>query len=468
MKPATLSQLLASSTSLHGERTALVGPSGPSITFDQLARRAEAVSLALGPSRGEVIGLKSPNCPEWAVAFFGILGSGAAVLPLDPHLTPEELANAREQFGCKRILGLDLPLEPAAAGKEGGSLPAASAADLAVLIASSGTTGKPKGVMLSHANLLANLGQFRALFPLGPEDAFLGLLPLHHAFPLMGCLLASVSCGGRLVFPEGLRPPVLLQTISNGGVSHALFVPGLLRLILKTVEKAGGPGALGPAFRTAVVGGAPCPPALLQAAETLGVKVLQGYGMSEASPVITLNTFEANRPGSVGRAVPGLEMRIEGTGEGELLVRGPNVMMGYWQDEARTAEALQDGWLRTGDIAVRDPDGYLWIRGRSKNVIISESGKNVYPEEIEAELAKSELFRESCVLGMQTDGSERIVAVVVPLQPMTPEQARAEVTARCATLAEFKRVQDVVVWEKELPKTASGKVKITAVREALR
>ena len=115
-----------------------------------------------------------------------------------------------------------------------------------------------------------------------------------------------------------------------------------------------------------------------------------------------------------------------------------------------------------------DADGFLWIRGRSKNVIISESGKNVYPEEIEAELAKSDRFKEACVLGRQAEGSERIVAVVVPLAPMTPEEARAEVAARCSALAEFKRVQDVVVWEKELPKTASGKVKIAAVKEALR
>ncbi len=466
MKPSTLTELLRDAAALHAERTALAGPAGPSITFGQLAQRAEAVSKALGPSSGEVIGLLSPNRPEWAVAFFGILGSGAAVLPLDPHLTPEELANARAQFGCRRILGLDLPLEPS--GDKGGKLPKARPGDLAVLIASSGTTGKPKGVMLSHANLLANLGQFRAVMPLGPEDAFLGLLPLHHAFPLMGCLLAAVSCGGRLVFPEAPKPAAILQAISNGGVSHALFVPGLLRLMLKVVEKAGGPAALGPAFRVAVVGGAPCPPAVLEAAAALGVKALQGYGMSEASPVISLNTFEADRPGSAGLPVPGPELRIEGTGEGELLVRGPNVMMGYWQDAERTAETLQDGWLRTGDIAARDADGFLWIRGRSKNVIISESGKNVYPEEIEAELVKSERFREVCVLGRVVDGSERIVAVVIPHQPMTLEEARAEAAARGASLAEFKRIQDVVLWEGELPKTASGKVKIAAVREGLR
>ena len=197
-----------------------------------------------------------------------------------------------------------------------------SPSDLAVLIASSGTTGKPKGVMLSHANLLANLGQFRVRFPIGPEDAFLGLLPLHHAFPLMGCLLAGVSCGGRLVFPESLRPPALLETISNGGVSHALLVPGLLRLILKTVEKAGGAAALGPAFKMAVVGGAPCPAAGGRLRP--GREGHPGCGMSEASPVIALHTT-ANRPGAGRRCRTWAG--IEGI-EGEILVRGPNVM-GY-------------------------------------------------------------------------------------------------------------------------------------------
>ena len=463
----TLPALLTETAHRHGDRPFLVPPQGDPVTFGAVVRRAEAVSRALvaqGVRPGEIVGLRSPNRPEWAVAFFGILGAGASVLPLDPHLTTGELANALAQFGCRRVLSEEV-LEPS--GGAGVTLPPVGSGDLAVLIASSGTTGKPKGVMLSHANLLANLAQFRGAIPIGPDDAFLAYLPLHHVFPLLGGLLAAVACGGRTLFVDGMRPPALVQAMVAGGASYALVVPGVLRLLARLVEREGGPAALGPALKAVIVGGAPCPLATLEACERLGLPVLQGYGMSETSPVISLNTFEANRPGTVGRPVPGLEVRIEGSGEGEIRVKGPNVMMGYYGDPARTAEVLRDGWLSTGDVGALDAEGFLSIRGRAKNVIISESGKNVYPEEIEAELAKSELLKECCVLGRVVDGSERIVAVVVPQAPMPQAALEAEVKARCAALAEYKRVQEVRVWEGELPKTAAGKVKVAAVREAL-
>ncbi len=483
MSPAkTLPELLSLATETHAARPAFASPGSAPVTFGDLALRAGAVSRALaarGAGPGRILGLLSPNRPEWAVAFFGTLGAGAAVLPLDPHLGAGELANALAQFGVSEVLadeaivplleGLPgisaLPLEPSGGGK--GNLPEGRPGDLAVLIASSGTTGKPKGVMLSHANLLANLDQFRECLPVGPEDAFLALLPLHHAFPLMGTLLASMASGGRVVIPDGMRPPAILQAMAGERVSFGLFVPGVLRLMAKAAERAGGAKVFGPALRAMVVGGAPCPLATLEACERLGLPVLEGYGMSEASPVIAMNTFAANRPGTVGRPVPGLEVRIAGDREGDIQVKGPNVMMGYYRDAARTDEVLRDGWLSTGDIGALDAEGFLTIRGRAKNVIISESGKNVYPEEIEAELAKSELIKECCVLGRVVDGTERIVSVVVPREPTSREVLETEVRARCAALAEYKRVQEVRVWEGELPKTAAGKVRVAAVKEKL-
>lgn len=481
-RAGTLPELLSLAVAAHSARPAFASPGSAPVTFANLARRAGAVSRALaarGAGPGRILGLLSPNRPEWAVAFFGILGTGAAVLPLDPHLTSEELANSLVQFGVSDVLvdlGLApslralpgvtvLPLEPVGGGK--GPLPDSRPGDLAVLIASSGTMGRPKGVMLSHANLVANLDQFLQSLPVGPEDAFLALLPLHHAFPLMGTLLASMASGGRVVIPDSMRPPAILQAMVDGRVSFGLFVPGVLRLMVKAAERAGGAKAFGPALRATVVGGAPCPLATLEGCARLDLPVLQGYGMSEASPVISLNTFEANRPGTVGRPVPGMEVRIGGAGEGEIRVKGPNVMMGYYRDPARTAEVLRDGWLSTGDVGALGAGGFLSIRGRAKNVIISESGKNVYPEEIEAELAKSELLGEYCVLGRFVDGSERIVAVVVPQKPASREVLEAEVKARCQPLAEYKHVQDVVVWEGDLPRTAAGKVRVAAVKEKL-
>ena len=318
---STLSGLLLASASEHGGRTVLSPSPGLPVSFAELVRRSEGVSRALlarGVQPGEIVGLLSANRPEWVVAFFGILGAGASVLPLDPHLQPAELENALGQFDCRRVLSerplevpgvQSLPLEPS--GGRPGNLPSCRPDQLAVLIASSGTTGRPKGVMLSHANLLANLRQFRQAFEICPQDAFLALLPLHHAFPLLGSLLASVSCGGSVVFPEGMRPPAIFQAMQSGRVSFALFVPGVLRLMAKAAERTGA-SAFGTALRSLIVGGAPCPLSTLDTCAQLGLPVLQGYGMSEASPVIAVNTFQANRPGTVGRPVPGVEVRIEG------------------------------------------------------------------------------------------------------------------------------------------------------------
>lgn len=481
MSASTLPGLLAGTAALHGDRTAFVAADAPSATWAEVARRAAGVSgalAALNCPAGEPVGLLAPNRPEWGIAFFGILGAGAPVAPLDPHLTPAELAHLLAEFGMRRVLA-DRALRPALEGTgveilplepEGpaGPAPGPRPGDLAVLLASSGTTGKPKGVMLSHANLLANLEQFRRAIPFGPEDAFLGLLPFHHVFPLLGSLLAAAGSGGRVVIPEGPRPAAVLKGMREGGVSFGLLVPGLLRLVAKAAEREGGREAFGPALRSLVVGGAPCPVSTLEALAALSVPVLQGYGMSEASPVIALNTFEANRTGTVGRPVPGVEVRIDGSPEGEILVRGPNVMMGYFRDPERTAETLRDGWLHTGDVGVLDAEGFLSIKGRAKRVIISASGKNVYPEEIEAELLKSERIRECCVVGLAEDGDEKVVAVVVPAEGQDAETVRADILARGRALADYKRVREVVIRSEGLPKTASGKVKSAAVEAALK
>jgi len=408
--------------------------------------------------------------------------------------------------------------EPAAIAPEAPARePRAAPHDLAVLLFTSGTTGQAKGVMLSHANLLHNVEAVARTFEFGPRDRLLSVLPLHHTFESTGGLLCPLRVGASVAYARGLKSNELREDLRSSGATIMLGVPllyekllnaihrgiadaplprrllvrtllGITRLLrwttgarlgrplLRALRERAGLGSL----RMFVSGAAALPVEVFWGFIDLGWPVLEGYGLTECSPVVAANRPEHPAPGAVGWPLPGIEVRIdhaEPDGTGEILVRGPNVMLGYFGNPAATAEVVRDGWFCTGDLGHRTPDGRVKITGRLKNMIATAAGKKIYPEEIEVHLANCPYILEVVVTGGRDARSEReeVHAHVFPDikslealarssgsacdDPFVESTLRREVEARCQMLAPYKRVKRVIVRRQEFPKTTTGKIR---------
>jgi len=395
--------------------------------------------------------------------------------------------------------------------------PLAEPNDLAVLLFTSGTTGQAKGVMLSHANLLFNVEAVVRTLEFGPADRFLSILPLHHTFESMGGLLCPLRVGASVCTARGLASRELREDMSSSGATLFVGVPLLYEKLLNAIDRgideapwlgrwlARGVLAVTRLVRRAfgwrvgralarpirrragldrlrmfVTGAAPFAPEVFWRYIDLGWPMLEGYGLTEASPVVCANRPPNPTPGAVGWPLPGIEVRVDSPdadGDGELVVRGPNVMLGYWRQPAMTAGVLEDGWLHTGDLGRVLPDGRVRITGRLKNMIATAAGKKIYPEEVELVLANSPYVLEVMVTGGADARGEReeVHALIYPnrsaLEALARSQGkpcdeafvgrvlRAEVEARCEVLAPYKRVKKVVVRSSEFPKTTTGKIR---------
>ena len=546
----TLIDLLKETTAKFPDSVALEGDvegrGRVALTRRELCGKAAALARELvdaGVKPGDFVALLAPNQPEWGVGYFGALLAGGVLVPLDVNLKEGELANILEKarpvclvtdaqeeerarsladglasdcavlrFDEKREVELDVSSE---------ALPGAerNPDELALVSFSSGTTGTPKGVMLSHGNITSNVRAALQPFLVGEDDVFLSILPLHHMFESTGGFQIPLAAGARVHYLSSLNPRLLVEAMQNEGITICLMVPALARLIHKrimsNVESLSGAKKLvfntlfgisgfclsmglrvghllfsqvkknlGPDLRFFASGGSALDPKIARDLLILGIEVLQGYGLTETSPVTHVTPPGApNRIGTVGPPIPGVEARIvpvEGAdeGEGEVLVRGPNVMQGYFENPELTAEVLRDGWFHTGDIGRVDTEGYLTICGRSKNVIVSEAGKNIYPEEVEEQLLESAWFQDVCVIGRKTPrGGEEVFAVVV-LDPETdlPDEgekrtalADSELKRLSAHLADYKRVAGFFLWpEEELPRTTTRKHKREDIKAILR
>jgi long-chain acyl-CoA synthetase len=406
-------------------------------------------------------------------------------------------------------------LAPAAAARE--PRPEAQPQDLAVLLFTSGTTGQAKGVMLSHANLLHNVEAVARTFEFGPRDRLLSVLPLHHTFESTGGFLCPLRVGASVAYARGLKSNELREDLRSSGATIMLGVPLLYEKLLNAIHRgiAEAPLARRAAARTLlglarllrwitgvrlgrpllgalreraglaslrmfVSGAAALPPEVFWGFIDLGWPVVEGYGLTECAPVVAANRPEHPLPGAVGWPLPGIEVRIdhpEPDGNGEILVRGPNVMLGYFAQPAATAEVLRDGWFRTGDLGRRTRDGRVRITGRLKNMIATAAGKKIYPEEVEVHLANCPYILEVVVTGGRDARGEReeVHAHVFPDLKSLEALARAsgcacdeafvettlrrEVEARCQLLAPYKRVKRVIVRRQEFPKTTTGKIR---------
>ncbi|QJA05618.1 long-chain fatty acid--CoA ligase [Thermosulfurimonas marina] len=387
--------------------------------------------------------------------------------------------------------------------------------ELAVLIYTSGTTGRAKGVMLTHRNLVSDVVACYRSLPVDENDRFLSVLPLHHTFECTGGFLLPLYSGAHITFARSLKSRDILADLRASKATIMLGVPLLFQKLYEGLERAVRKASLprrtlfqallrvsGAAerwgkeetagrllfrglrekaglshLRFFVSGGAPLPPHLPRAFRRLGIKLFQGYGLTEASPVLAVNPPEAPKDESVGLPLPGVEVKVrdpDSQGVGELCFRGPMVMKGYFENPEATRAAFdEEGFLRTGDLGYVDEEGYIYVCGRAKNLIVTPAGKNVYPEEIEAELDKSPYILESMVFGFPREGGEEVWAVIVPDyeaierdfhgRHLSEKDVEAlisrEVKARMAPLADYKRVKRFLLREEEFPKTSTRKIK---------
>ena len=480
-------------------------------SYRELREAAAQVAALLhnrGVGKGDRVVLWGPNAPHWVFAFFGCLRIGAILVPLDLRSTADFVRQVVAKTApvlafTSRATGGDGALEVPAIlfeDLEGlmYGLPAAPPAslggdDLAEIMFTSGTTGDAKGVLLTHGNLMANLHSVQQVIPGDPSFRMLSLLPLSHMFEQMGSLFAGLGCGASISFVTSRQPAMLLKTMQERRINMMLLVPQALDLFMKSIEREVAnrgkqhawellmkvarrlPVALrrllfrkvharfGGHLRIVVSGGAALDQTLGEKWHLLGVSVLQGYGATEASPVISCHSLTEARFDTVGRPVPGVEVRLSDAGE--IQVRGANITQGYWRAPEQTAAAFDGDWYRTGDIGFIDDDGHVHIRGRIKEMIVLANGQNVFPEDIEAVLHGMEALTDATVVGL-AQGQDTQVHAVFLLED--PEQAPAIVAQANRELAEHQQIRGFTVWpEADFPRTHTLKVKKAVLVDAL-
>lgn len=387
--------------------------------------------------------------------------------------------------------------------------------DVGIIVYTSGTTGVAKGVELTYKNLLFEVMCLHQLITFSPKDEFVSILPLNHMLEITGGFLGPLYAGATVTYCESLKPtnilslmnetkttvmicvPLILKMFHNGIMRKIEDLPKFKRKLTKTMLHfsrfllklhirvgkilfASVHKQFGGRIRCFVSGGAPLDPVVELDFNAMGFRILQGYGLTETSPVITVNNFAECKYGSVGKPLPEVEIKIltnseTGTKDGEIVTRGPHVMKGYYRNPEKTQEVLRESWFHTGDIGYLDKDGFLFISGRIKNLIVLGAGKKVFPEEVEEVMSHSPYIKEICVLGRvatkgMRKGTEEVYAVVVPNfdqfeldkrkdELVIREKIASEINRLSENLAEYKRIMDFEIWKDELPKTSTRKIK---------
>ena len=512
----TLSDLFATFEAL-GTKTAFVNRTGVrrlSVSyceFDDYARRMAHLLKKQGVNAGDRVLIWGPNSSWWAIAWWGIIIRGAIAVPVDfmsdlaradairtltkaKCLLQSRFKAERMTADCSMLLE-ELPWQLEAI-RPIAELASPLVDDTVQIIYTSGTTGNPKGVMLSHANLMANIRQINEQVPI-IDSSFnlLSLLPLSHMFELMGGFLVPLYHGAAVVYLRTLKPSAIMEALKEEDIHLLMSVPRLMQLLQTAVERelekkqcAGlfrllrqlaeklpqnlrkvlfFPVQLkfGRHFKAFISGGAPLDPEIFRFWATMGFMVLEGYGLTETSPVLCSNTLQRQVAGSVGQPLPGVQLKIENK---EIMVRGDNVFSGYYRNEQASRGAFtEDGWFRTGDLGEIGTDGWLVIKGREKELIVTASGINVYPDELETVLNRIAGVKESCVIGVKRGGGEEVHAVLILDESgKAPEEI---VTKANRGLDALNRISGYSIWgEPEFPRTDTLKIKKFEVRERLK
>lgn len=526
-----------------------------SCTYAELRTMAESVARWInenGFPRGSRLAIVSDNGPRWVAVFLGIIANGCVTVPLDTALHADQLIRLLNDSGASvvfcdsrhaevshqavaesniRLVLMD-PERTPATGAESGWLatlptifkngpanfaPGSSASDdLAALLYTSGTTADPKGVMLTHANLLAEVEAVFNWVNIGPDDALLGVLPMFHVLALMANLMLPLVKGARVCYLETLNTTQLLRALQERNITAFAVVPQFFYLIhqriFEEVAKRGsvaqtllrmlmtlnrglrrlrvnaGPlffrkvhGIFGSKMRYLVTGGSRFDPAIASNLHAMGIDVLQAYGLTETTAAVFANSPSSNVIGSVGKAMKGVEAKIVGAsvpdpgshgdhpGSGEIALRGGVVMKGYWNRPDATAAVLRDGWFYTGDIGYFDSDDNLFLTGRKKEIIVLSNGKNIYPEEVEAHYLKSPYIKELAIIGIEGKPGEgdRLHAVIVPNFDVlrqkkivnAKEVIRFDIESLSQKIPSTKRIGSYEIWQEDLPRTTTRKIR---------
>ncbi len=503
-------------------------------------RQVSELLFEAGTRAGDRVALWRDNHPEWCEIYLGIISLGAIAVPVDAKLRPQEALHILNDSGAKilfssakeyralremenhlehlewvilkdhekaeavdgklRFLDYDAKkadLAPAAA-QDACAFTVNDPApdDIASLIYTSGTTGRPKGAMLTHGNFMCNVNDAQQVLNFDPSDNFLLVLPLHHAFAFTGCFMLPLGAGATISFVQSLRTvgenirevqptflmavPLLLEKmytklqdgLKANKVAWIMYKLGLRKVIAKKIHQK-----LGGKLRLIVSGAAPLDPAIIYGFQGLGIKVLEGYGLTETAPVLTINLPGKMRPGSVGLPLGKTEIVIRNPNEngiGEIVARGANIMRGYYQNDAATAEVFDEDWFLTGDLGRLDAEGFLHITGRKKSLIVNREGKNIYPEEVEMVINQSPSVLESMALGYreaEDSVGERVGIIVVPdlehLSEGKPHLSddeildllKAAVKEQANELSPYKRPRRIQIRLEEFEKTSTQKIK---------
>ena len=479
-------------------------------SYAAVARAARAFAARLdraGLRRGDKVLFWSENRPEWIAALWGCLLQGIVAVPVDYRASPDLVRRIRAIVQARVLLaGDEVEWRAEDAGSElevwalssldwqdTASIPPAEVTrdDVAEIIFTSGATAEPKGVLITHRNLLANIVPVerevrkyrRYARPFWPIR-FLNLLPLSHMFGQAMATFVPPMLGGTVVFIRGYNPGEIARQIKQRRVSVLVSVPKILDVLRDHVVRLA-PEATNPEerkrhflwrwwryrrahrvfgwkFWSFVVGAAPLDPSLEQFWGRLGFLVVQGYGLTETAPIVSLNHPLRTSRGSVGKAMAGVEVRI--AADGEILVRGENVTTGYFGADPATSEAFEGGWFHTGDIGEMDAEGRLFIRGRKKEMIVTPEGLNVFPEDVERALESVSGVREAAAVGVRHGTEERVHAVLVLEEGRDPSTVIREANEQ---LADHQRIRGVSVWPAEaLPRTeGTRKLKRREIRD---
>jgi long-chain acyl-CoA synthetase len=500
----TLGGLLRDMVRRYGDRPALVTKPRYRTEAWSYARlwtesgRVARVLQDRGVRQGDRVLLWAPNSPQWVAVYFGAARIGAVVCPLDMRSTDAFVAHLIEQTQpALAVVSRTVPwkasvptlvIEDVGEIAQGDGEPdevTVQPGDIAEILFTSGTTGEPKGVMLTHRNITSNAASVDPLIPSIPDFRLLSVLPLSHMLEQTVGLLLPLNRGGSIFYPPGRQSSILFRSMQERRVTAMLLVPQAMQLFLdavvREVRKSGKEKVwnimlgvsshlpiwgrrmlfrslhkkLGGELQFFVSGGAALDVDLIRRWELLGIRILQGYGATETAPVISATPWHDPRPASVGIPVRDVEVRV--AADGELLVRGPSVMPGYWNNREATAAALEDGWYHTGDLGELDADGYVYLRGRKKNMIVLSNGQNVYPEDIERVLGHMQGVIDCVVLGVPGPQGVRVHAVLL-LEPQT--DATSIVRAANDELAAHQRIAAHSVWpDPDFPRTHTLKVK---------
>ncbi len=500
-----------------GDKTAFVNRTGVRrlvVSYRELSDLSLKMANFLaqsGVAPGDRVLIWGPNSSWWAVAYWGIIMRGAVAVPVDFMSDRARAESIRTLTKAKIVIQSRFKPERMATGtsllleelqylledvQPIGETAHPAPEDMAQLIYTSGTTGNPKGVILTHKNLVANMSQINRQVPIiTPDFSFLSLLPLSHMFEQMGGFFTPLYRGAAVVYLRTLKPSAIMEALSEEDIYVIMSVPRLQQLLKTTIEReleekhlsglfhqlsklaAGLPKGVrrllffpvqkkfGRNFTVFISGGAPLAPEIFNFWDSMGFTVLEGYGLTECSPVLCVNTMERQVAGSVGPPLPGIELKIEGK---EVLTRGDNVFPGYYENEQASRDAFaNDGWFRTGDIGEISPDGWLSIKGRQKELIVTGAGVNVYPDELEAVLNKIPGVKEACVIGLDKGGGEEVHAVLLlDGSGVLPDEIIGQANGRLDAL---HQITGSTVWnEPEFPKTTTLKIKKFQVLEQLK